>query len=631
MKQLIRLWLLPFLFFAVASPIVGQDDLPERPDTASLLPETTQLFVQIGNIREYLEKVRETGVGQVFENEKVANLVDDLYSEVENAYEGVKEDVGLELEDFQNFPQGELTFAIIAPARDDLQYAFFIEVDEESESFKNILKRGREVAEEQGDGTIVEEAEDITFETFTVDDVQFTTFLKDGLMVGASNRLLADQILDRWNDVEVADIRPLTQNRKFVTVMNRCRGTKDVPPDLRLFIDPIGLAKGATRGDAGAQIAINFLPILGLDGLSAIGVSVIMDELGFETVGHMHVMLANPRAGIIKMLALKPGDYTPEPWVPENAGAYISTTWDFNVFYAELEKIVDTFGGEGTLRARYDDEFEELLKINLREDFLPIFTGRVSYTNWLNYPVDFSGQVQVVGLHIADMEKFEKFKLAFFNLLKEEGEFENVTEREYRGSTYWMESEEARQTRDRQQLERRRRWAERNDLDPDEVEVYDTNYKICVGLIDDVLIICTNPNFFEAAVDTALGEKPALADSDEFNETTETITKLLRNDTPGAIFYQQPGKTVEYYMELAKSDAGTKAMKSMFDRANRGQSELEEEEQSDEYRFAKGIRRSLEENPLPDFEEIQHLFAPAGGFITNDETGYHIMTFQLKN
>ena len=178
------------------------------------------------------------------------------------------------------------------------------------------------------------------------------------------------------------------------------------------------------------------------------------------------------------MLALKPGDYTPESWVPENAGAYISTSWDLNVFVAELEKIVDTFGGEGAFRARFDDEMEEDLNMSFREDFLPIFTGRVSYTNWLNYPVDFSGQVHVVGLHIADMEKFEKFKLAFFNLLKEEGEFENVTEREYRGSTYWMESEESRQTRDRQQLNRRRRWAERNDLDPDEVEVYDTNYKL---------------------------------------------------------------------------------------------------------------------------------------------------------
>ena len=215
MKQLIRLWLLPFLFFAVASPVVGQDDLPERPDTASLLPETTQLFVQISNIREYMKKARDTGMGQVFENEKVANLVDDLYSEVENAYEGVKEDIGLELDDFQDLPQGEISFAIIAPARDDLQYAFFMEVDEESDSFKNIMKRGREVAEEQGEGTIVEEAEDITFETFIVDDVQFTTFLKDGLMVGASNRLLADQILDRWNDIEVADIRPLTENRNL--------------------------------------------------------------------------------------------------------------------------------------------------------------------------------------------------------------------------------------------------------------------------------------------------------------------------------------------------------------------------------------------------------------------------------
>ena len=358
---------------------------------------------------------------------------------------------------------------------------------------------------------------------------------------------------------------------------------------------------------------------------------MIMDELGFESVGHMHVMLANPRAGIIKMLALKPGEYTPEEWVPEKVGSYVSSSWDQNVFVAELEKIVDTFGGEGTFKSEFDDEWEDELGLSFREDFLPALTGRISYMNWLNYPVDYSSNVHVFGIHIADMDKFEKVKQAILNRMKDDNTIDRITEHDYRGSTYWTESDEARGQRDEAQLERRRRRARRNGRNPDEVELAYGSYKICIGLIDEVMVVCTSPDFFEAAVDTALGEKPALIDSTEFDETTETVTKLLRNDTPGAIFYQQPGKTMEFFFELAQSESADKSMNSFFDRRLGREEELEEDVRSSQFRMLTDVRRTLEENPLPSYKEIEHLFAPSGGFITNDETGYHLMTFQLKH
>ena len=42
------------------------------------------------------------------------------------------------------------------------------------------------------------------------------------------------------------------------------------------------------------------------------------------------------------------------------------------------------------------------------------------------------------------------------------------------------------------------------------------------------------------------------------------------------------------------------------------------------------FRQVFEDNQLPDFEELRPFFAPSGGFITDDDTGYHMMTFQLK-
>ena len=91
--------------------------------------------------------------------------------------------------------------------------------------------------------------------------------------------------------------------------MNRCLGNNELEPEARFFIDPIGLTRSATRGNFAAQAAINFLPIIGLDGLLGVGGSMLLSEDDFESVVHGHILLSNPRKGILEMLALKPTDY----------------------------------------------------------------------------------------------------------------------------------------------------------------------------------------------------------------------------------------------------------------------------------------------------------------------------------
>ena len=388
----------------------AQEDEVERPITESLLPETTVMFLQVGDVNEFYEKMKETGVGQAFQHPEVASLVDGLYQEAEGLYDEVKDEVGLELSDIRDFPAGEVSFAIVAPKRADLQIALMIEIDEESEAVQNVFNRGEEFLMEQGETLETDDSGDVPFQSFTADGQEFTTFVKDGLFVSSNSSELAQQLVDRWMGREVEDVRPLTENRKFVTVMNRCRGTKDTPPDFRFYIDPIGIARGATRGNVGAQTVINFLPIFGLDGLSAIGASAIFDELGFESVGHLHVMLANPRAGLFKMLALRPGEYKPESWVPADVNNYISTSWDLDQAFAELEKIVDTFQGEGAFQGEIEDNINEELGLDFHEDILTLMTGRFTYVTRIEFPATFTSQAQVLGIELTDPEKFESFR-----------------------------------------------------------------------------------------------------------------------------------------------------------------------------------------------------------------------------
>ena len=288
------------------SLLLGQ--AAERPRSDELLPETTVAYVQIENVRDFAGKLADTNTGRMLADEKIAPLVSDLFQTAEDAYSDVEDQIGLSLEEIKNLPAGEVCFAVIAPKRKTPAFVLIVDTDEESETVGKALERGRELASDMELEIESEETDDVTFEKFTVQGQKISFFRKGGTIVISSNHDELISIVDRWMGREVEKIRPLTENRKFITIMNRCRGTKDTPADMRFFVDPIKLAKSATRGNAAAQLGLNFLPILGLDGLLGVGGATIMNEMDFESVGHLHVLLSNPRAGIFEMLALKPGD-----------------------------------------------------------------------------------------------------------------------------------------------------------------------------------------------------------------------------------------------------------------------------------------------------------------------------------
>ena len=51
---------------------------------------------------------------------------------------------------------------------------------------------------------------------------------------------------------------------------------------------------------------------------------------------------------------------------------------------------------------------------------------------------------------------------------------------------------------------------------------------------------------------------------------------------------------------------------------------------SSENKFFKGLDQALVDNPLPPFEVLAQYMAPGGSVMTNDETGFHYMSFVLR-
>ena len=596
--------LLPSLAILLALPLFSHGQSSERPASDELLPESTVVYVQAHNVRELAEKLSETNELKMLADERIAPLAGDVWKSVLDEYAKVEDQVGLSLEEIQSLPAGEICFAVIAPKRKNPAFVLILDMDEESEVVDRALERGREFAGEQGVEFETEESEDseVEFETFNVEGQKVAYFRRGGTLVIGTNQDELNDMVTRWDGGKVEKVRPLKENRKFITIMNRCRGTKDTPVDMRFFIDPIKLAKSATRGNVMAQGALNFLPVLGLDGLLGLGGAVIMDEMEFQSVWHFHVLLSNPRNGIFEMMALKPGSYEPQPWVPENSVAYMSTSWDVGKMYSEFEKIYDSFSGQGALQEEIDDEINDELGIDLKEDLIDQLDGRITYVQWVGKDdAVFNGQNNALGVAIKDPDQFMEVVEVFLDKIREEEGEDEIEEVDYHGVTYWqMPDDSVEESRERMQ-----------EGSPISIRIPQP----CFGLLDDHVIVSDSPDFLKHAIDTARGKHKTLNDEQQFRYVSRQMNRLLGTDVPGAIIYNKPAESMKLMFNAIKEDKTGEFLDDM----------------AEENSFVASIRDALEDNPLPDFEDVEHYFTPSGGFVTNDDTGYHILGFQMKS
>jgi hypothetical protein len=608
---LIALSLLANPLWGVQEPKPEVRSNPNRPASAELLPEGTVVYLQIHNVREFVARMNESAVAKAMANEKLAVLVDKLWGEVKNQYEKVRDDVGVSLDELTQLLTGELCFAVVSFKDRMPGVVLMFDYDPESETLSKLLATGRRLAENDGATFETTPEGDVEIETVHGDGQDIFFFDSSGTFVASSDLELTKEMLARWRGEDVDKVRPLSQNRKFITIMNRCRGTKDAPPELRGYVDPIDLAKALTRGNFGARVVINSLQLVGLDGFLAAGGSVIYGEDGYESITHGHVLMANPRTGVLAMTALAPGDLTPEPWVSDETISYVSWNWDVERMYTELGKIIDAFQGEGAFAKLVEENVNTEIGLNLHDDILATLGGRISYVTWYEKPVKFNSQTNAIAFEIKDHERFsQSLETLMDRALEEinEGRDEPIEPRDdYRGVPCWKFDE----------LVRGNRRPEEVDPEDEEDQLRRASVRQAfpnVALTDEYLIVSDSRAFIEKAIDTMKEDAAKLRDDEAFARVSRHMQRLLGTSVPGAIVYSRPERSLEMVFDMAKSEATGQFLA-------RGAEENE---------IVAAFKRILDENPLPEFDELRPFFAPTGMYVTSDETGVHMLGFQLR-
>jgi hypothetical protein len=555
-----------------------------------LLPENTLAVISIPNAKNLAERFMNTDLGRMTQDPQMKPLIDKLYSSLGELIASVQDQVGLSLSEIVALPQGEVTAAMIAVPDSPPAFVVLADAGDQIANAQKLMDRAIDAAVKNG-GTKREETVGETKMTI-IDppggdrDPHVTFVVKDSTVMISLNPEVAKTIVATWNGEKN---KTLADNYNFNSIMNRCKGDKEEKPQIFWFVDPINFMRSMATIAPPIQVGVAMLPVLGMDGLLAIGGGMIFDAGQYDSVHHIHVLLDNPRSGIIKMIALEPGDSKPERWVPADVASYNTLHCNAETAVKTLKPMYDSLAGEGGLSAMIDMRFSKPLGVDIEKEILPALDGRITYITWIERPVTQMSAITLAGIKFKDTGELNK---AIENLAKR---FEGtISKQTCAGKNYYRFDIPLPQNPNRPE--------------PPPVPIP------CFGIVDDYLIIANRPGLYEKVLNNLAEGSKSLADDMEFKLIASKIQRQSGGAKPVMLGFGRPEESLRYYYDLINDNKTRESMKKQAERNP----------------FMKSVDSALEQYPLPPFEVIQRYLAPTGSVTTDDDTGFHIMQFTLR-
>jgi hypothetical protein len=552
-----------------------------------LLPRRTLAYLHVANVPDLVAAFQQTNFGRMINDPQIKPFVSGLFEAANSALVQVREATGLSLEEIAQIPSGEITLALLSTTgenSDPIGFVGMADCGDNIDAAHQFRESLQKVLEQSGMNRRVEMIEGIevaVYQRRENDRSPLVSLERDNTLVYCSNVEVARQLLQRWTD-GAEDC--LAQNRKFTTILNRCRGTKDEQPHITFFVDPIQIFTDVAKNNPAAQLGLTIIPTLGLDGLKGVGGSIVLSTEDFDGIFQMHVMLGVPRAGVIDLIALESGDDTPPGWIAGDVSAYGSYHWNVRYTFYSGTKIADSFQGNGATARMLNDRAHDLLGVDLEHDLIPAVTGRFLLVNWFQKPAKAGiGAQNLVGIQLQDAQVFAP---TLNQIVEHFGE--RIEQRSIAGVKYYRQSGER---------------------DPDDIRP-----QPCLAVLDNWLLVSDRPGVLEHILSHRDETNDNLASALDYRLIASRISHQPGGKQPAMLSFNRAEDNWRYLYDLAASD---EARNKLHD--NSAQSG-----------FFKTLDNGLQNNPLPPWEVIQKYLAPEGSMITDDDTGIHFMQFALR-
>jgi hypothetical protein len=571
----------------VANPTSGWAQRLSAPD---LLPKSTLALVRVPDAPVLAQRFRETSLGRVLDDRQMQPLVGQLYRSAQEAYQRVEQVLGVPLDQLLKIPQGEICVAFVAPEDFEQEVGFVLLIDTKGEvtQARKLLQAAEQLAAKSGGTRVTEKFGEQEINVFTnIGKLRVYQIEQDGTFIFATTRPIIETIVANLNGAGLE--RTLGDSEKFATLMNRCIGAGEGGPHFAWYADPIAIVRRLASGSLAAT-GLALFPALGLDGLQAVGGTMTFSSGEFDHVQHLHILLDNPRIGVIDAIGVASGDMHPESWVPADCISYSTIHWDLRHTINVSSRLYNGLMGDGELERQIQTRFGVPLGVDVLSDVVPQLSGRATHVQWIERPVRINSPCHLVGLQLKDAKVFKPI------LDKVVQKHSSSLEKQRYGSVeYWSIKVPT----------------------PPRVAKAGEGMRVplpCIGIINDCLVLTDSMKAFQEAVTAQENPDRSLSTSLDFKLIASKVKRQPGGDAPGAITFERPEEGLRFWYELANAEH---TRKRLSDQAGRNP-------------FFGSLNQALRDNPLPPFEVISEYMAPGGGMLVSDPTGIHYMTFGLK-
>lgn len=595
----------------------------ERPSAMKLFPENTLVFVRMANAREFGEKFQQTSMGRMIRDPQLKPFVDHLYGKVGDLYtEQVESKIGITWEDLKKLPQGEVAFAVVAREQKAPALLLMIDEGDELSVADKLVDRALDFADKAG----------ADFSTEKIGDVEVTIvrdrdrknrmlgiFERENTIVVGTDPDVLKNVLWHWDHaadsdslksastVEVkaeatsADDKPkkdsdkdfvpqrtLAENSNFATILRECRRKQDPPPHLIVYVDPITLLNHIGRDNGGMQFALAMMPMIGIDGIKGLGAAITYATDEYDDLTQVHALLENPRSGVLQLPAFEPGDTAPQKFVPRAIESYLTLNWNLRTTYDRVGALVDRLGSKGTVDKFMKEKVSDKIGIDIVTQVIDNLKGRITLMIGYDRPSRLTGHQHTLAVELKD----EK---AMVDALKTVvAKFPDVFEEKHMGElTYYLI------------MGRRLR----------EMPEDDRPAAPFVGIMDGYLFVGGSAQQFERCVSARDGAVERLIDSPEYARTSAVIGRETAGTTPVMFSMGRFEETVRQWYDLLTSPKTREQI----------------DEHKEKNKFLAALAETLETQQLPPFEVLAPYFAPGGGILYDTDSGYHGISFTLRN
>ncbi len=582
-----------------------------RPSAPQLFPEKTLAYIRINDVTQLKADLGKSTLGKLGNDDQLKPILMEFYGSLVRNTEQLQQAIGVNLDELLSIPSGEMAVALLP--NDTSSARLERNSDEDGETVRAtvegptvaaLLDAGEDITgiqvmlnrlEESASSDLLHEEKEVErlilhrYRNPNRKRQQFGYFIDGGVIVACSDPVYLEQLAMKWLG-KADDLKTLADNRRFTTIMSRSVGTEGERPQVSFYADPWSMARQFTQNVSGSTVAMAVLDSLGISGVEAVGGSWIVAPPDFDSISHMHLLLSSPRRGVLGLLRPKSGSTTPEPWVPASVASYSTINWDLASTLMAVERLYNQFRGEDALDKEVFARVNDRLEIDLRKDVLENLEGRLTVIQGFVRPVTINSGSNVYAIRIRNPEYVKSNVLP---KLLEQVEKRIDVRTESFGPIRANVFEPGRNRPGGNAIR---------------------TPEICVAVVNDYVLISDSKYMMRQIADCLNKTSTPLTDSIEYQLISDQIAGQLQDKECSAISYARPEESLQLFYELARDPQNRERLRQVSDRNG----------------FFKALLSALEKHELPPFSVIAKYLAPGGGFLVEEETGMHYMSFSLR-